>query len=444
MAWTSFSFSGRLVLPALAAFALATPHLRSQVPTQGFESPTSFSIAPGGAYVGGLALLPDGNLAVFDGTSIVELSPVDGSYIATLHTPRSPVFGAFIRVSTDGASLYFGESSSGQIWQIDLATLNFGVVARASFPYDLAYDLQGNAFISYATGLSGGSHIALVDFTTGVIDDVVDSPYQSGPIVFDSKGDLFTVATDTSVWPPPPGSATLYQFAAADIAGAIGPTVLTTANGTDLGKFDGGSYLALDEAEDLLLTDPNSGKLLQITPATGRQVEIATADPGSYLGYVEFLPGRRRAFEPWQPQDAGTLLVAETDFFSTNLLASINARRPQLATNPASPVPVGSFTFDVTEAVGSGFGFLLVAPAGSASSETALRNRGWPAPLYFGLDLSAGLLVLPLTFDASGAVSLRGVNPGLGSATIGLQLFVGAAASGPFYGSSEPFEVTFQ
>jgi len=430
--------SSLAVAAALSAAGSLAPPARAQVAEPGFAS-SSISIAPGGAFVGGLELLPNGDLLVFDGSNIVELAPGDGSLVRTVWTSGTSLFGAFIRFEPNGLYLLFGESSSGHIWEIELASGLGQIVALAYLPYDLAFDGQGRSFVSYATSLFSGSHVALLDLASGALDDVFDSPDPSGPIAFDAAGNLYTATTDVSSWPPPPGAATLYRLAAADVDGAIGPTVLTPADGAILGTLDGASFLVLDEAEDVIVTDPNGGRVVQITPATGAKLDLAVADSGSYLTYASFVRGTRGAFEPWQPEEAGALLVSETDFFSTNLLARVTPSRPQIATSPATPVPLGPFTLDATGAVPNGFGLMLFAPAGVASQELPLHNRSWPAPLWFGLDLTGGVVIFPLSFDATGAFHSGASNPGFGDVTIGLQLVVGASAAGPFYGTSAPF-----
>lgn len=439
--------SRRLVRSCLAALLAAAPALApsaaGQVADPGFAA-SSITVAPPGAFVGGLDLLPNGDLLVYDGTSLVELAPADGSLVRTVWTPGNALYGAFVRLSPDGLSVYFGESSSGNIWQIDLASGLGQPVANCVFPYDFAFDPKGRAFVSYATGFFVGSHVALVDLTSGALDDVFDSPDPSGPIVFDAAGDLFTATTDVSSFPPPPGSTTVYRLSASDVEGAIGPSVLTPADGTNLGTLDGASFMVLDEAEDLIVTDPNGGRVVQITPSNLKQEEIAVADPGGYLTYASFVRGTRGAYEPWQPAEAGTLLVAESDFVSTNLVTSITPSRATLTTTPASPVPVGPFTLAVAGAAPNGFGFLLVAPAGVTGQEVALHNRSWPAPLWFGLDPSAGLMLFPVAFDGAGGFQAGASNPGVGDVTIGLQLVVGASAAGPFYGTSEALALELQ
>jgi len=431
---------GLPVLALVLSAALAPP-IPAQVPEPGFSS-SSYTLAPGGAFVGGLESLANGNLVVYDGAAVVEIARADGSFVRTIFTPPGAPFGAFLRLAPDLNRLYFGESSSGYVWELDLAGGTANIVASLVFPYDLAFDPQGNPYVSYATSFSD-SHVAAIDFTTGIQDDVIDFADPSGPIVFDAAGNLYTASTHVPGWPPPPDAATLYFFDAAELAGALGPSVLTAADGTVLGNLDGASSLALDEKEDLIVTDPNGGRAVQVTPATGRKETIALADAFSFLGYVVFAKGTRGAFEPWQPEEAGTLLVTETDFFSFNVLATIAPRRPPLAATPASPIPVGPFDVDV-EGEPNGFGLLLLAPAGITGSELELANHAGNGPLFFGLDLSAGLLLFPLAFDANGAFHASATNPGLGGGSIGLQVAVGPAGPGALLGTSAPTLLTFQ
>ena len=137
------------------------------------------------------------------------------------------------------------------------------------------------------------------------------------------------------------------------------------------------------------------------------------------------------------------MLVTKTDFFSFNVLATIAPRRPPLAATPASPIPVGPFDVDV-EGEPNGFGLLLLAPAGITGSELELANHAGNGPLFFGLDLSAGLLIFPLAFDANGAFHASATNPGLGSASIGLQVTVGPSGPDALLGTSAPTLLTFQ
>ena len=71
--------------------------------------------------------------------------------------------------------------------------------------------------------------------------------------------------------------------------------------------------------------------------------------------------------------------------------------------------------------------------------------RTWPAPLYLGVDFSAGFYgVHTLTLDGNGYWSAGWVNPGLGGLTLGLQALVGPSLQGPLYGTSTPLALILQ
>jgi hypothetical protein len=402
------------------------------------------TIAPPGAIVGGFEVLANGDFAVFDGTSVVELSPADGSLVTTLFTPKSLVYGTFLTLSPDQSRLYFGESTEGNVYEIDLATLKAPVVLTTVFPYDLAFDPQGRPFLSYALGFSGGSFVALCDFSNGALDDVIASPDASGPLVFDAAGNLYTSTPDTSSFPPPPDSTEVLRFSAGDVQSGIGAGMIGVDLGSLIGTTDGASSIALDEDGDVEVSDPNNSNLVEFDAATSVKSVLATTSPFTPFLYIRQVHGTRGAFEPWQPADAGELLAVRSDFFSFNELDRVRPARPLLSTNPASPIAAGPFTLDVSGAVPNGFGLLLLAPAGVAGSETPLGNRSWPAPLFFGLDLSAGLQLFPITTDFNGAAAFNAVNPGLGGFSFGLQLVAATAVTGPYFGTSAPLEVVLQ
>ena len=395
--------------------------------------------------IGGLELLPDGNYAVFDSVSVVELSALDGSLVQTIYTPGSPVFGAFLTLSPDGSKLYFGESSDGKVYEIDLANGNAArEVLDTVFPYDLAFDPQGRPFLSYSLSFTGGSFVALCDFTNGTLDDVITSSYASGPLAFDSDGNLYTATPDTSSFPPPLDATEVLRFAAADLDQGIGDGTIGTDLGEVLGQVDGAAGIALDESGDVLVTDPNYGVIVDLDATTLAESIVADAGrPFAGFVYARFVPGRRGAFEPYQPSEAGTLLAVRSDFWTFNGLTRVHPARPQLATRPASPIPAGPFDFDVTGAVPDGFGLMLITDAAS-DDETPLRNRTWPAPLFLGLDLSTGLRVVPVTTDSLGELHESVLNVGFGGVTLAFQLVVAAGAAGPLYGTSPALEIVLE
>lgn len=401
----------------------------------------SVSVAPGGAFVGGFEVLANGNWALFDGNAVVELSPQDGSLVRTLFTPFSFAFGAFLANSPDGTKLYFGDSNNNEIWEIDLATLKAGVVLTIKFPYDLAFDPQGRPYVSYAFSLVGGSHVALCDFANDSYDDVVDSPAASGPLVFDANGDLYCCTPDSSSFPPPPDASEVWRIAAADLAAAIGPSSFDVTQGTLLGVVDGAYAMALDEGGDLLLSDANYGTLVELDPANGNERLLATAGPFTAFLYARYEPATHGEFEPWQPAEGGALLAVRSDFFSLTEVTRVTPARPQLAVDPASPLPIGSFDLDVTGATPNGVALLFVCDG--VAPEFTVRNRAWKAPLFFALDF-VGLQAVPLLLDGEGAYHEQLDNPGLAGLDLAAQVVTAASPAGPFHGTSEPLVVTLQ
>ncbi len=426
--------------PLLCAVAMAPPVV-AQSAELGFAQ-HGVVVAPGGAFVGGFEVLANGNWALFDGSAVVELSPQDGSLIRTLFTPPNFAFGAFLTRSPDGSKLYFGDSNQSEIWAIDLATLNAGVVLNIKFPFDLAFDPQGRAFVSYALSFFRGSHVALCDFGNDSYDDVVASPEASGPLAFDAAGNLYCCTPDASSFPPPPGASEVWRVDAADLASAIGPGEFDVTQATLLGVVDGAYGLALDDGGDVLISDANYGTLVSLDPATGAQTLLAQAGAFTSFLYLRWQPGARGAFEPWQPAEGGTLLAIRSDFFSLNEMTIVTPQRPQLVVNPPSPIAVGPFDFDVVGATPNGVGLLYVSN-GLAASELTLRNRTWPAPLFFALDF-VGLNTFPLFFDGLGAYHEVLDNPGLAGLDLAAQLLTAETFAGPFYGTSEAIVVTLQ
>ena len=430
-----------VLVPLLGSLFLPAPAVAQTTrPGYGFDE---VPIAPAGAFVGGFEVLPSGNYAVFDGIAVVEVAASDGAFVRTLHTPASPVFGAFLTLSPDGSKLYFGESSDGKVYEIDLATLAALWVIDTVFPYDLAFDPKGRAFLTYSFGFNQGSFVALCDFTTGALDDVIATKSPSGPLAFDAAGDLYTATPDASSFPPPLDATEILRFAQADLESAIGPAVLDESHGALLGVVDGATGIALDEAEDVLVTDANYGKIVDLDALTQAETVVAQAGPFEAFLYLRHARGTRGAFEPWQPGEAGTLLAVRSDFFSFNQLTRVRPARPELSTTPPSPIPPGTFDFHVTGAVENGFGLMLITGS-AAGSELALKNRTWPAPLFIGLDFAGGLTVVPIATDGTGEYHEPVDNTGFGGVTVAFQLVVGESATGPLYGTSAAMEIVLQ
>ncbi len=424
---------------ALIAVAAGAGALAGQSVEPGFTS-SEWNVAPAG-FVGGFERLGSGNFALFDGTAVQELSALDGSVVQTLFTPPGFVFGAFLRASPDGGKLYFGESSNHEIWEIDLATLQAQVVLTVTFPFDLAFAPTGEAYVTWSPGFFQGSHVARCDFVNGTLDDVVDSPEASGPLWFDAAGDLWTALPDFSSFPPKPDATELIRIAAADLASGIGPGAYDATQAPVIAQLDGAYALVIDDGGDVIISDANYGTLLSVDPATGAERRLGEAGGFDAFLYLAMADEAHGTFEPWQPADAGTLFAIRSDFWSYNALMAIHPARARIDTTPPTPIPPGLFDLAITGATPGGAGLLFVCDG--LSSEVALRNRTWPAPLFLDLDF-INLQAFPLLLDGNGEYHETFDNPGLAGVSLAAQFVTGASLSGPFFGTSEAIVVTLQ
>ncbi len=430
----------RAGLGVIGAVALLGMTLRAQV-AAGYETDTIDAAQPG-AFVGGFAVLPGGSYALFDGASVVEISAKDGSFVRTLYTPPSFVFGAFIAVDPTETWLYFGESSFGNIVEVELSTLSSRLAANVPLPFDLAFDPLGRAFLSWTDSFVNPGRVSLLGLDDGSLDDVILTSDASGPLGFDAAGDLLYVQPDTSSFPPPPDQSELLRFTRSQIESAIGNGELSSMDGEVLGLLDGGFGLAVDESGDVLVSDSVYSKITEIDVETLEE-RLLWSVGYLFVGdtFVDFIPPDQGAFERFQPGTSGELVTIESDFVSFNFARRIRPRRPSLSTTPASPIPVGPFVLELKDGPANGFALVLVG--GGTTAESQYKNSTWPAPLFVGLSFPPFFLLL-LPLDARGGFALNADNPGFPGVTLGAQVVVGESASGPFFGTSQPLDLMFQ
>lgn len=184
-----------LVLAGCLAAGSRVPadEFRYVEPARGFVSVDQLTFAPE-AVLGGLEYLPDGRLVSYD-TLSGEIR-VEGSS-KPLASFASKPFGSFIVLAPGAESVYFGESSNGEIYRVPLDGAAPVLADRISFNFDLAFDPSGRGFVS-APGLAGGNSIRLLDGDPAVEsrEVVVRLPGYSGPVAVDAAGDLYYGTSD--------------------------------------------------------------------------------------------------------------------------------------------------------------------------------------------------------------------------------------------------------
>lgn len=401
---------------AIAALA-ATPAFATTSPSPGWQR-TTVGISPPGAFISGMDYLPNGNLAVFDGASIVEIDPASGNVIGTLYTPSGFVFGSFVKVAPGGSFLLFGESSTNGVWKVPLNGGAVSLVATIPFNFDAVFESDRVAFLS-AAPVFGQNQILRLDIDTGATDVIADFTGASGVIGRDSTGAIY-YGEASSQWPSPQFQQDILKFDAAVVASAIGPSSLTETDATPIiTGLTSINDLVIDSQGDLLVVyttigfpEPTFlGEFHADGQLKGTVTQTLPADYAGPLAYRGPSPGAAPTFGPYQAIGGGELAVVTTDFFNYTDLDVITPKRAVLATDPGNPIPQGNFTFELTDGPINGFAFFFLASAPIAPESTLYQGG---VAYSFGVAPGAIAAVVPANLDMFGGFSQIVLNHGSG------------------------------
>ena len=396
--------------------------------------------APDGAFVGGLDWLPNGHLAVFDGAAVREVDPADGSVIRTLFTPAGSVYGAFVRCHPTQPLLYFGETRNGNVFAINLDTRVVQLLTNGVFPFDMAHDSLGTAYLSWADNFGISAQVSVLG-EGGQLVTVLATATASGAIAFDADDNLYFAAPGLGF---PPDPTEIYRFTRQQLQRSQQfKRPLTLADGELYATLPGAFSIQIDQSGDLFATDSFSDLLLEVDAET-RDVRIVLNLAGGGLTYARIRDNGEIPFEPYMPEEAGTLALIESDFFSFSDIVLVQPERPTLASSVPNPIAPGSYDIELKGGPFQGIAFVYLA-ANVSGEEQWLDLPNANFPMLFGLDLSAGLFgLVPVSTDNFGEFSSALVNPGLPGATLGLQAFVSLDLSSPVLGSSPPLFLQYQ
>ena len=426
---------------AVLAVLCWSPALSGQIDLEhGFQK-SVLNAAPGGALVGGLDSLPSGNLAVFDGSSVIELDGTSGAPVRTLFTPSSPVFGSFLKCDPGGDYLLFGESSQHEIWKLPLNGSAALLVASVPYNFDCVFVGADQALISRGEATFTTTYVDQLDVNTGSTDRIAEVTGPSGPLALDAAGNLL-YGVNSASWPIPPGSGEVVFWTSVQIAAALGPTHLTKGDSqqfaTGLGAV---TDMLIDNQGDLLVSDSVFGPLSEYRSDGQPRGLIGREQDFNSITYLAMIDqGTTDAvFGSFQPAAGGTLAAFSTDWFSYNAISLIQPERPTFQATPGSPIPVGPFSVELQD--GPPLGTLFVfAAANTIQPEGQLIRQG--VPFFFALDQTTMLLLGGAPLDATGGLLLNGNNHGL-NATL---YFQGALLDdgGQSLGTTEVLELRFQ
>lgn len=400
------------LLATVATLSLTASQLAAQQLAEGFSATTT--PLPAGT---NNVLTTDTGRIYFDGLDLTLA--VNGSAPQALLTFGSFTFGSFT-TPVGATKVLFGESSNGSIWSVPLNGQPPQQIATVPFNYDAVMLDDTRALVSAKTGgfSAPDNEVMFVDLITGQTQLLAQFAGASGPLAVDVNGNVY-YATAPSAFPAPAGTVTVLRLASGDIDSAIATSsVLGLADAQIvIAGLDAAGDLAFDDDGDLFFVDWFNNQIGEINDADGSTATLAPALidylgsglNGSVLQFTRTTVGPE-VFEPFQPT-AGQLLVSETDYISISQIRTVTTRRPELATTAASPIATGAFSLTTANGPANGIGLLAFAQS-LAAGPLSIQVAGFEQPLLIDAAFSASPVLVPLTFDSTGAATLAIQNPG--------------------------------
>lgn len=377
-------------LAATLAFALATPLALGQAPSPGyrFTGSTDLSLFCGSYPT--IAGFADGSYLYFDGQRLERRSS-DGTLLVTYATFPFPVFASFVELSPDEAKAYVGESSTGAIREVDLATGQARVVTSLAFNFDLAFDVvPGLVYVSAATAGFGTNSVWRVDLVSGASVEVIRVDGFSAPVDVDAQGDVLVSILDSG-FPPAPGSARIVRFTAAQ---ASSGALLVEANGAPFSTgYDNISSTTIDEATgNVLVMETNTGltgneSVAWLVDPTGARLEPVATAPGFAGGLEHVDSGFGTEFGSYQPAYT-SVRFAYADCFGSGTWRRWNATgaQPEAVFDGPGLGQTGAATITLTGGIPGGFASLWVARTQAFESVPVIEHLGGLHPIALQAD----------------------------------------------------------
>jgi len=410
------------LLRSLAWFpaALLAPALAAQTVDEGYQA----TVRALPAAAGYPAVMPAG-LVWFDGLD-VQFAPPNQPVQSLLTLPQ-PRFGAFT-LPLDPTALLFADSSVGEVWWLSTGGAPARHLATMPLPYDAAVVSATHAIVSARTGGFGATtnDLLAIDLVTGATIPVGLVGGASGPIAVDAQGNIL-YATAPLAFPPPPASVQVLRWTQLQwLTALVGGTPMTDANAQVVfSGLDAASDLALDGDDDILFVDWLGNRIGELNDVSQLAWRTDLADYGTAPvspAALQFLPATNgHAFEPFAATAGGSLLVHETDFFSTSQLRQLQPAPANMPLLPG-PVPAGPFALQVQG--GPRLGLCLFALGLPPASLPVALSVGLEQPLAWDPALLQPVGTALIAFDASGTAQLGLANPG---SFAGLQILAAAA-----------------
>lgn len=388
------------------------PALAGQQVPEGLDS----RLTPLPAAAASPLALPSGDIVYCDGNDLWRDTPGQSPQ-SLLHLPAF-AFGSFT-LDVGAGNLLFAENTTHRLWLVPLqGPPPAQPLASIVYNYDAVQLGPQHVLVSAKTGGFGtpDNDLVVLNLLTGATQLLASLPGASGPVAVAGNGDVY-YATASLAFPTPPGQTSVLRFRRplVDAALQLG-TVLGLAD-ADLvfAGLDAAADICCDDDGDLLFTDWFQNTLGELNdvdgPAPWLSAPLLSYGTAPGAAAVQFLAGGGATrFEPFQPVGS-TVVVFETDFFSTSTLRFLTPRRAGLTPVGPAPIPGGSVTLQVVDGPANGLGLLAIALDTTAGSG-AFAVAGFEQPLHWNFVLANTPLLEPAPFAADGTLSVTFWNPG--------------------------------
>jgi hypothetical protein len=364
-----------------------------------------------------LQVMPNGNVMVADSDSVIELNP-DGSVDQTYSCANLPGCGGqlfAVSLDPDGTSFWTGDSYTGNIWQVDIATgdvlqtINthsgglYGLSIANQIEVAAAPPVVAADSTSLAVNPVSGDFLTPTPVSAVLTDATTDTPIEGEQVAFSLNGTEgctgTTDATGTATCVITPGEAASSYTLTASFAGDA------TTSATPVGSSSStSSFVVAPDTTQLTYTGATaavngqsttlSGVLTSDTPTAG------TPAPGKVVTFT--LGGTQTCSGTTDATGTASCTIATTD-------------------QPTSPVPVtASFAGDVYDTSASASSSVTVTTPTTLTVTPGTGAYSVSTPVTAVLTTTSGDTPVPnepVTFTLNGTQTCTAITDATGTAT---------------------------
>ena len=381
------------------------------------------------------ATLSNGERVVFDGLD-VDLVADDGTLLMNLGSTPQFVFASFVRIDPSETFALVGESSSGDIYKVDLSGAGMSPLGQLVNNFDAMFEDATHALVAAAPcGFFCGSEIDRIDTGSGATAVVATLGGPSGPLARAANGDVY-YAVQPPTYPPADDQWSIIRWTHAQLTSG---TVQTESTAVPfVVGLNGGSSMAFDAVYGHLFVAEaffgGGGRLREFDASGNAVAVVVTSD--EYLSNVELLyGGAPGSFQAFQPEGGVTMKFRSTDFGNgTSSIITNHPKRPIATTSGPGLTGPGEVTLQVTGAQPGATMLVISCPIGSYNpTETAHDLHTFLFITGMPINMIHHVATVPTNLAGVGTYTY--VNPGNRQGTLVFQALI-ADTAGHFIGAS--------